>query len=155
MRHLPVASFVAVAVLAGRAPRPARAALPADSACALLSPADIAKAISWNVGAGTAGPPIPGVLGKCTWATSDNARVIVTLTDARHADITLNAQTSAGAKPVAGLGTKAVSWPATDVTGGWIVTVEDAKGGFGVSVLSRSATTNNAIALAKLVESRR
>src|SRR6185437_1988340 len=155
MRYLPFASLLAVVVVAGHAPRTAVAAIPADDACALLSPADIAKAISWKVGAGTAAPSIPGILGKCTWTAGENARVIVTLSDARHADFALQAEASTGAKPVAGLGTKAVSWPATDLTGGWIVTVEDAKGGFGVSVLSRSATTADAIALAKVVEGRR
>jgi len=147
MRHVVVVSLVSVVVFAGLISRPVAAASRADDACAVLSPDDIAKTISWKVGAGTPGKPIPGVLGRCTWTNGDNGRVIVTLADARHAAITLQAWE--------GIGTKAVLVKATDFTGGWIVTVEDAKGGFGVSVLGRTATEDNAIALAKIVEGRR
>ena len=155
MRHLAVASLVAVMLLGGAAARTARAAFPPDDACALLTAADIAKAISWKVDAGTAGPAIPGVLGKCTWTATDKSRVIVTVTDTRHAEITIHAWEGAGGKDLSGLGTKAVSTKAADLTGGWIVTVEDGKGGFGVSVLGRTATLDNGIALARVVESRR
>jgi hypothetical protein len=154
MRHLVVASFVAIAVLTGE-PRPAAGAFLTDDACALLTPADIAKTISWKVGAGAAGSASPGTFGKCTWTTAEGTRVIVTLTDTRHAQITINAWEGAGGKDVPGLGVKAVSSKAADITGGYIVTVQDAKGGFGVSVLGRSATADNPIALAKIVESRR
>lgn len=155
MRYLAAASLVAVVGFAGSRSPAVSAALPGDDACALLTPADIAKALSWKVDAGTAGPAIPGVLGKCTWTAPDKSRVIVTLTDTRHAEITINAWKGAGGADVPGLGSKAVSTKAADFTGGWIVTVEDAKGGFGVSALGRSATLDNAIALAKIVESRR
>src|SRR5579864_6375128 len=155
MRCVVVVSLVSVVVFAGLISRPVDAASQADDACAVLSPDDIAKTMSWKVGAGTPGKPIPGVLGKCTWTNGDNGRVIVTLADARHASITLQAWEGAGGKDLSGIGTKAVSIKAADLTGGWIVTVEDAKGGFGVSVLGRTATEDNAIALAKIVEGRR
>lgn len=154
MRHV-IASLLSVVVLAGPSPRQVAAASHADDACAALSPDDIAKTISWKVGAGTPGKPIPGVLGRCTWTNSDNGRVIVTLTDARHASITVQTWESSGGKDLSGIGTKAVSIKAPSLTGGWIVTVEDAKGGFGVSVLSEKGTEDNAIALAKIVERRR
>ena len=155
MRYLISASLVAVLGLAESASPAAPAPLPGDDACALLTPTDIAKALPWKVGAGAPGKPIPGIVGKCTWTNSDNGRVIVTLTDARHASITVQAWEGAGGKDLSGIGTKAVSIKATDLTGGWIVTVEDAKGGFGVSVLGAKAIEDNAIALAKVVESRR
>lgn len=155
MRCLAVASLVSVVVLAGHGPRPVAAGSHADDACAVLSPDDIAKTISWKVGAGTPGKPIPGVLGKCTWTSSDGGRVIVTLMDARHASITVQAWKGGAAKDLSGIGTKAVSTKAADFTGGWIVTVEDTKGGFGVSVLGRKGTEDNAIALARVVEARR
>ena len=155
MRHVVVVSLVSVVVFAGLISRPVAAASRPDDACAVLSPDDIAKTISWKVGAGTPGKPIPGVLGRCTWTNGDNGRVIVTLTDARHASITVQAWEGAGGKDLSGIGTKAVSIKATDLTGGWIVTVEDSKGGFGVSVLGRTATEDNAIALAKIVEGHR
>ncbi|HEU5478883.1 MAG TPA: hypothetical protein VFU90_03580 [Candidatus Tumulicola sp.] len=154
MRHV-VASLLSVALVVGGSPHPGVAATRADDACAVLSPDDIGKTISWKVGAGTPGKPIPGVLGRCTWTNGDNGRVIVTLADARHASITLQAWEGAGGKDLSGIGTKAVLVKAADFTGGWIVTVEDAKGGFGVSVLGRTATEDNAIALAKIVEGRR
>ena len=154
MRHV-VASLLSVVLVAGGSPHPGVAAARADDACAVLTPDDIAKTISWKVGAGTPGKPIPGVLGRCTWTNGDNGRVIVTLTDARHASITVQAWEGAGGKDLSGIGTKAVSIKATDLTGGWIVTVEDSKGGFGVSVLGRTATEDNAIALAKIVEGHR
>lgn len=155
MRCVAVASLVSVVVLFGHGPRSVSAASHADDACAVLSPDDIAKTISWKVGAGTPGKPIPGVLGRCTWTNSDNGRVILTLADARHASIAVQSWEGAGGKDVSGIGTKAVSIKAMDLTGGWIVSVEDPKGGFGVSVLGAKGTEDNAIALAKVVEGRR
>jgi hypothetical protein len=154
MRYV-VASLTSVVVLAGSPSHMAGAAPHVDDACALLTPADIAKALSLKVGAGTPGKSIPGVLGRCTWTAEGNDRVIVTLTDARHAAITVQAWEGAGGKDVSGIGTKAVSINGPEVTGGWIVTVEDAKGGFGLSALGGKATEDKTIALAKVVESRR
>jgi len=81
MRCVVVVSLVSVVVFAGLISRPVDAASQADDACAVLSPDDIAKTMSWKVGAGTPGKPIPGVLGKCTWTNGDNGRVIVTLAE--------------------------------------------------------------------------
>jgi hypothetical protein len=72
-------------------------------ACALLSPADIIKATNIMVGNGSAGAAVPGTLGKCTWVGSGDTKVIVTLTDAPHMELTIKAQQSTGAD-VPGLG---------------------------------------------------
>lgn len=129
---------------------------PADDACALLTPALIAKATGIKVGAGTSGKPIPGVLGRCTWLGSGPTKVIVTLADAKHMQLTVEAQEQTGGSDVSGVGTKAVGIEGAPFTGGgYIVSVLDAKGGFGVSILGANGTRNSAIALAKLVEERR
>lgn len=154
MRHV-VASLLSVVLVAGGSPHSGVAAARADDACAVLSPDDIAKTVSLKVGAGTAGKPIPGVLGRCTWKDGDHGEVIVTLMDARHAAIAVQAWEGAGGKDISGIGTKAVAIKGMELTGGWIVSVEDAKGGFGVSVANRSGTEDSAIALAKIVEGRR
>jgi hypothetical protein len=128
----------------------------ADDACALLTPALIAKATSLVVGNPTPGKPIPGVLARCTWEGSNATRVIVTLADAKHMDLTVRATEQSGGAAVTGIGTKAVgSKGAPAFGGGYIVSVLDAKGGFGVSILGPGGTRDGAIALAKLVESRR
>lgn len=129
---------------------------PADDACALLTPALIAKATGIKVGAGTSGKPIPGVLGRCTWLGSGATKVIVTLADAKHMQLTVEAQEQTGGSDVSGIGTKAVGIESAPFTGGgYIVSVLDAKGGFGVSILGPTGTRNGAIALAKLLEDRR
>jgi hypothetical protein len=122
----------------------------------LLTAADIAKAAGLTVGNGTAGPPIPGVLGKCTWAGSGNTKVILTLADDRHMKLTVAAQEQTGGTAVPGLGSKAVGIEGAAFTGGgYNVSVLDAKGGFGVSILGKEGTRDRAIALAKLVETHR
>ncbi|MHB8755385.1 MAG: hypothetical protein ACYC92_10590 [Candidatus Acidiferrales bacterium] len=132
-------------------------ASPANSAaCALLTPADIAKATGIKVGNGTAGASIPGVLGRCTWLGGGNTKMIVTLADARHMQITVAAQEHSGGTAVPGLGSKAVGIKGAAFTGGgYTVSVLDAKGGFGLSILGKDGTRDRAIALAKVVESRR
>ena len=128
----------------------------ADDACALLTPALIAKATSLVVGDPTPGKPIPGVLARCTWSGANATRVIVTLADAKHMDITVHATEQSGGVDVSGIGTKAVgSKGAPAFGGGYIVSVLDAKGGFGVSILGPGGTRDRAVELAKLVESRR
>ena len=128
---------------------------PGSTACTLLTPADIAKATGLKVDNGTAGPPIPGVLGKCTWTGSGN-RVIVTLSDAQHMQITIAATEKSGGTDVSGLGSKAEGTKAAPFTGGgYIVSVIDTKGGFGVSTLGNEGSRDRAIDLAKIVESRR
>jgi hypothetical protein len=149
MRHL--LAFVAVAV---GIPALASSALGADP-CALLSSADILKATGLKVGNGMAGPPILGTLGKCTWP-GDGNKVIVTFADAQHMRMTVEVQEKRGGTPVSGLGSKAVAVKGAGAMGGGsIVSVLDAKGGFGVSILGPAGTVDRASALAKVVASRR
>jgi hypothetical protein len=71
-------------------------------------------------------------------------------------DLTVHATEKSGGDAVTGVGTKAVGTKAAPAFGGgYIVSVLDAKGGFGVSILGPSGTRDRAIELAKLVESRR
>ena len=140
---------------AGPLPAPsADAPSSANDACALLTPADIAKAAGLKVGAGTAGKPMPGILGKCTWTGEGNTGVIVTLTDAQHMQITMSA-VEHGGKAVPDIGSKAVGIKQAAFVGGYIVWVLDANGGFGASVFGKNGTLEQAIAVAKMVESRR
>jgi hypothetical protein len=125
------------------------------SACSLLTPADIAKVTGLSADEGAAGAPVPGTLGKCTWTGSGN-RVIVTLSDAQHMQITIAATQKSGGTEITGLGSKAVGIKAASFTGGgYIVSILDSKGGFSVSTLGSVGTRDRAIALAKIVESRR
>ncbi len=144
-------------ILAMASPGRAKAVSPptSDDACTLLSPADITKATGLKVGTGVAGTPVPGTLGRCTWTASGN-RVIVTLADAAHMQITVAAQEQSGGTSVSGLGSKAVAVKGAAFTGGgYIVSVLDSKGGFGVSLLGPAGTLDRVVALAKVVESRR
>jgi len=126
-----------------------------SGACALLTPTDIAKVTGLKVDNGTAGTPVPGILGKCTW-TGGVRRVIVTLSDAQHMQATIAATMKSGGTEVQGLGSKAVGIEAAPFTGGgYIVSVLDAKGGFGVSTLGGKEAGDHAIALARIIESRR
>jgi hypothetical protein len=128
----------------------------ADDACALLTPALIAKTTTLAVGDPTPGKPIPGVLARCTWEGANSTRVIVTLADAKHMDITVRATEKSGGEDITGIGSKAVGTKGAGAFGGgYIVSVLDAKGGFGVSILGPGGTRDRAIDLAKLVESRR
>jgi hypothetical protein len=128
----------------------------ANDACALLTPADIAKATGITVATGSAGKPVPGVLGRCTWTGEGNAKVIVTLGDAQHMAVTVKAVEESGGESVPGVGTKAVGMKGAGFNGGgYIVNVLDAKGGFGVSILGKQGTRGGVIALAKIVESHR
>ncbi len=124
-------------------------------ACKLLGSSDILKATGLTVADGTAGRPIPGVLGRCTWVGSGNTKVIVTLTDAQHMQTTIAVQEKGGTK-VPGVGSKAVAVKGADFTGGgYILSFLDAKGGIGVSILGKEGTLNRVVALAKVVESHR
>ena len=128
----------------------------AGSACSIISQGDIAKATGITVGTGDPGKTVPGTLGECTWKAADGTRVILTLADARHMNVAVQAQQQAGGEPLPGIGTTAVGVKAADFTGGgYIISVLDAKGGFGVSILGKGGPRDQAIALAKLVESRR
>ena len=128
----------------------------AGGACAVITPADIAKATGLTVAAGTEGKPIPGTLGRCTWSAAGNTKVILTLADAQHMELTVKAQQATGGVDVPGLGTKAVGIKGAAFTGGgYIVSVLDHKGGFGVSILGSEGTRDRAVALAKVVAGRR
>ncbi len=145
-------------VLGGAAYTAASPRVPAhaDDACALLTPALIAKTTTLVVGDPTPGKPIPGVLARCTWEAPNSTRVIVTLADAKHMDITVRATEKSGGEDITGIGSKAVGTKAAGAFGGgYIVSVLDAKGGFGVSILGPGGARDRAIDLAKLVESRR
>jgi hypothetical protein len=143
------AFFVGSSFSATAAPDP-------NDACALLSPADIAKATTLKLENGSAGKPIPGVLGRCTWTGDGDTKVIVTLGDAQHIGLTVSAVEQSGGEKLPGLGTRAVGNKGAGFTGGgYVVNVLDAKGGFGVSILDKDGTRERAVALAKLVEGRR
>lgn len=80
----------------------------------------------------------------------------MTLGDAQHMGLTATTAEQSGGESVPGLGTKAVGIKRAPFTGGgYIVNVLDAKGGFGVSILGKDGTKDRAVALAKIVESRR
>jgi hypothetical protein len=125
-------------------------------ACAVITPGDIAKATGLTVSAGTEGKPVPGTLGRCTWSGAGNTKVILTLADAQHMQLTIKVQQGGGGTDVAGLGSKAVAIQSAAFTGGgYIVSVLDNKGGFGVSILGKDGTRERAVALAKTVAGRR
>ena len=146
---------LALAIAGGAASIPSSTPVPGADACALITPAEILKTTGLKVSDGVAGAAIPGVLGRCTWSAGHN-RVIVTLADARHMQITVEAQEQSGGTSISGLGSKAVGVKADDFFGGgYIVSVLDAKGGFGVSLLGPGGSHDNVIAMAKIVESRR
>ena len=125
-------------------------------ACSLLTPADIAKTTGIKVGDGTAGPQVPGTLGRCAWMGPGDTKVIVTLADAQHMQVTIAAQLKSGGAPISGVGSKAVAIRGAGFTGGgYVLSALDAKGGFGISVLGKDGTQDRVVALAKVVEGRR
>jgi len=146
---------ISLAVSAGFAPTSALLATGND-ACALLTKAEIQKETGLMVADATPGKPVPGVLGRCTWEGTGNSRVIVTLADAQHMGLTVKAQQQTGGEDIKGLGSTAVGIKGAGFTGGgYIVSVLDAKGGFGVSILGKDGTRERTVALAKVVESHR
>ena len=155
IRHMIRSLAISLAVIAGVGP--ASVLLAADNdACALLMKAEIQKVTGLMVGDATPGKPVPGVLGRCTWDGPGNSRVIVTLTDAQHIGLTVKAVQQNGGEDIKGLGATAIGNKGAGFTGGgYIVSVVDAKGGFGVSILGKDGTRERAIALAKVVESHR
>ncbi|HEY2434004.1 MAG TPA: hypothetical protein VGI12_15120 [Vicinamibacterales bacterium] len=81
--------------------------------------------------------------------------MIVTLADAQHMGLTVKAQQKTG-EDIKGLGSTAVGVKGAGFTGGgYIVSVLDAKGGFGVSILGKDGTRERTVALARVVESHR
>ena len=146
---------LSLAVIAGVGPTSVLLAAEND-ACSLLTKAEIQKETGITVADATPGKPVPGVLGKCTWGGPGNSQVIVTLADAQHAGVTVKSQQQTGGEDIKGLGSTAVGVKGAGFTGGgYIVSVLDAKGGFGVSILGKDGTRERTIALAKVVESHR
>ena len=128
----------------------------AADACSTIGPDDITKATGITVSAGEPGKPIPGVQSRCTWVATDGTKVILTFTDTDHAKITIQAQQQSGGTSVSGVGSEAIGIKGTGFTGGvYIITALDSKGGFGVSILGKAGNVEKAIALAKLVASKR
>src|SRR5215471_3749604 len=155
IRHMIRALVISLALIVEIGPTSVLLAADND-ACALLTKAEIQKVTGLMVGDATPGKPVPGVLGRCTWDGPGNSRVIVTLADAQHIGLTVKAQQQTGGEDITGLGSTAVGNKGAGFTGGgYIVNVVDAKGGFGVSVLGKDGTREHAIALAKVVETRR
>ena len=128
----------------------------AAEACSTIGPDDIAKATGITVSAGDPGKPIPGVQSRCTWMATDGTKVILTFTDTDHAKITIHAQQQSGGTSISGVGSEAVGIKGAGFTGGgYIITALDSKGGFGVSILGKAGSVEKAVALAKLVASKR
>ncbi len=155
MRYATVSYSIALALVLGGASRALHSSPLSDDPCGLLSQAEILKATGLKVSSGVAGKPVPGTLGRCTWTAGTN-KVIVTLGDGQHMQLTVAAQEKSGGTSVPGLGSKAVGIKGAAFTGGgYIVNVLDAKGGFGVSLLGPEGTRDRVVALAKVVESHR
>jgi hypothetical protein len=146
---------ISLAVIAGVGPTSVLSAAEKD-VCALLTKAEIQKETGLMVADAAPGKPVPGVLGRCTWEAPGNSRVIVTLADAQHMALTVKTQQQTGGEDIKGLGSTAVGIKGAGLTGGgYIVSVLDAKGGFGVSILGKDGTRERTIALAKVVASHR
>jgi len=70
--------------------------------------------------------------------------------------LTVEAQAETGGTALPGIGSRAVGIKGAPFTGGgYIVSVLDSKGGFGISILGSNGNQKRVVALAKIVESRR
>jgi len=126
------------------------------NACSLLSRAAIAKATGLQVAKGNPGPPISGSLSNCTWQGSNGTKIILTLADTSHMQVTMQSQLQSGATQLPGIGTSAVGTAGNDETeGGYNMSILDSKGGVAVSILGNAGTGKRTVALAKLIESHR
>jgi hypothetical protein len=126
------------------------------NACSLLSRAAIAKATGLQVANGKPGPPISGSLSNCTWQGSNGTKIILTLADTSHMQVTMQSQLQSGATQLPGIGTSAVGTAGSDETeGGYNMSILDSKGGVAVSILGNAGTGKRTVALAKLIESHR
>jgi hypothetical protein len=126
------------------------------NACSLLSRAAIAKATGLQVAKGKPGPPISGSLSNCTWQGSNGTKIILTLADTSHMQVTMQSQLQSGATQLPGIGTSAVGTAGNDETeGGYNMSILDSKGGVAVSILGNAGTGKRTVALAKLIESHR
>jgi hypothetical protein len=129
---------------------------PAPNACSLLSRAAIAQATGLHVARGQQGPALAGSLSDCTWVAQDGTRIVVTLADAAHMQVTLQSQLQSGATQYQGIGSNAAGTAGNDETGaGYNLSVLDAKGGLAVSIVGAAGTGERAVALAKSIEKHR
>jgi len=123
------------------------------NACGLLSRAAIAKATGLQVAKGKPGPPISGSLSNCAWQGSNGTKIIVTLADAPHMQVTMQSQLQSGATQLPGIGTSAVGTAGNDETeGGYNISILDPKGGVAISILGNAGTGERTTALAKQIE---
>lgn len=128
----------------------------ASSACSLLSRAAISKATGLSVAKGKEGPPIAGSLSNCTWLGPNGAKIVVTVADAPHMQMTVQSQIQSGATQFQGIGTSAVGTAGNAETeGGYNMSILDAKGGVAISILGNEGNGERAVALAKAIEARR
>jgi hypothetical protein len=126
------------------------------NACTLLSRAAIVKATGLQVAKGKPGLPIAGSLSNCAWQGSNGTRIIVTLAEASHMQVTMQSQLQSGATQLPGIGTSAVGTAGNDETeGGYNMSILDPKGGVAISILGNAGTGERTTALAKLIESHR
>lgn len=137
-----------------------RALATGAGACALVTPADIAKATGLTVGKGTTSRGVPGVTGKCIWTGAGNTKVVLALGDAQFVQQLIQSAVrrfqERGGSAVAGVGTKAYGMKGPPITGGgYMIYALDSLGGFGVKIFGSEGTRDRVVSLAKLVETHR
>jgi hypothetical protein len=153
---LVVAGLVIAVLVTASAPSAWAQAVKTNDPCSLLTRAQIAKATGIQVAKGEKGAPIPGAIGSCWWVASDGTRIVVTIADASHMQVTMQSQVQAGAAKLPGLGLSAVATKGNAETeGGYNISVLDRKGGVAVSILGAAGTSDRTVALAKLIETHR
>jgi hypothetical protein len=134
----------------------AHAATNSPHACSLLSRSEIARATGLHVARGKDGPPIAGALSDCTWMAPDGTKIVVTVADAAHMQVTLQSQLQSGASQYPGIGTSAAGTAGNEETGGgYNMSILDRKGGVAVSILGKAGTGERTVALARAIETRR
>lgn len=135
---------------------PATNAPSPNDPCSLLTTSQIVDSTGLQVAEGQKGLPIPGAIGSCWWQASDGSRIVVTVADTPHMEVTMQSQVQAGADELPELGTSAVGAPGTSETeSGYNISVLDSHGGVAVSILGKNGTGDKTLALAKVVEQSR
>ena len=148
--------FFPILVLAAGVLEASSAVAAPASACSLLSRAAIARATGLHVDRGREGPSLAGSLSDCTWVGADGTRIVVTLADSAHMQVTLDSEIQSGATEYPGIGTRAAGTAGNEETeGGYNLSILDPKGGVAVSILGKAGTGERAVALAKSIETRR
>ena len=128
----------------------------AENACSLLSRASIAEATGLHVARGRQGPPLSGALSDCSWLSPDGTRIVVTVADAAHMQVTLASALQSGATEFPGIGTRAAGTAGNDETGGgYNLSILDRRGGVAVSILGKAGTGERTLALARSIETHR